>query len=156
MEEKAAAEEKAHRQKDVVQRKREEVRTAEGRLQDLSKSKGQHLSAFHHKISTLLRAIQSESRFREKPVGPVGNHVRLLRPEWSSVLERSFGASLNSFIVTSKQDQNLLSELMRRTQWWVFPSLAVDVRGLILQCESCVHRVQKADRHVKQRTRSFV
>jgi chromosome segregation ATPase len=44
----------------------------------------------------------------------MGRHVKLLKPEWSSILETSFGASLNAFVVKSQSDQSILSELMRR------------------------------------------
>ncbi|KAL3446823.1 hypothetical protein BJX65DRAFT_110411 [Aspergillus insuetus] len=65
-------------------------------------------------MPALLRAIQQEQSFTERPIGPIGNFVTLLKPEWSSVLESSFGATLNSFIVTSKGDQSTLSKIMHR------------------------------------------
>ena len=69
---------------------------------------------FHPSLPQLLTAIANEQRFAQKPIGPVGKHVRLLKPEWSSIIEKSFGGSLESFIVTSKQDMDILLELRRR------------------------------------------
>lgn len=68
-------------------------------------------------LDRLLRAIQSDRRFREQPVGPMGRHVKLLRSEWGYILEKQFGSALNGFVVTSKADQNTLSELMRKFNW---------------------------------------
>lgn len=68
-------------------------------------------------MSRLVSAIKEDQGFLQKPVGPVGQHVRLLKPLWSSVLEKSFGGALSSFIVTSKQDQSRLSALMQKVAW---------------------------------------
>lgn len=98
------------------------MRNQERLIHNLSKDQGQWMAAYHPDLSKLLRAIDNERRFSNRPVGPLGRHVRLLKPEWSSILERSFGGALNAFVVTTKQDQTLLSEIMRRTSWYV-PSI---------------------------------
>lgn len=76
-------------------------------------------------MPALLRAIRDERSFNEPPVGPVGQHVRLLKPEWSSVLENSLGSTLGSFVVTSKQDLNTLSNIMQRVKWCVIGSALI-------------------------------
>lgn len=101
-----------------LESKKSEVRQCDETLRSLLRSQGQHIEVFHERMPLLLRAINDERRFRQKPVGPVGNHMRLLKPEWSSILEKSLGGILSSFIVTSVNDQNILSELMRRVNWY--------------------------------------
>lgn len=101
-----------------IESKKAEIRQCEDTLRSLQRDQGQHMTAFHEKMPLLLRAIRDESRFREKPVGPIGNHVRLLKPEWSSILEKALGSTLSSFIVTSIQDQALLSDVMKRVNWY--------------------------------------
>ncbi|KAI9807767.1 MAG: hypothetical protein M1825_005072 [Sarcosagium campestre] len=96
--------------------KRTEIRQNEDNLQSLMRDQGNQQGGFPESMPILLRAIRNESGFREMPVGPVGNHVRLLKPIWSSILEKSFGGALSSFIVTSKADQDLLSSIMRRVK----------------------------------------
>ncbi|KAL9102289.1 MAG: hypothetical protein Q9163_002558 [Psora crenata] len=96
-----------------VKKLRVSKQQAENRLKNLVKDSGQQQSAYHPSMPRLLRAIQQDDGFREKPVGPIGRHIRLLKPEWSSVLEKSLGSSLDSFIVTSKQDQTMLAALMK-------------------------------------------
>ena len=90
--------------------KAQQVEECVVRLQDLEQ--GQKRSGYPHKMDLLLKVIQSDEVYRERPVGPIGDYVRLTNPVWSSVLEKSFGNVLNGFIVTSKKDQERLSETM--------------------------------------------
>ena len=102
-----------------VAHKRAEVRNCDERLQSLIKDRGQQEGAYPASMTRLLKAIEQDGAFRQAPVGPIGKHVRLLNPVWSSILEKSFGAVLNSFVVTSKEDQNRLSNVMQRAGWCV-------------------------------------
>ena len=114
-----ATQDDARRLSPVIEAKKSEIEQCKNHIRTLHRNQGQHIESFHDRMPLLLRAIREEPRFREKPVGPIGNHVRLLKPEWSSILERSFGGTLSTFIVTSVQDQGVLSELMRRVTWYV-------------------------------------
>ncbi|OCK84901.1 putative DNA repair protein Rad18 [Lepidopterella palustris CBS 459.81] len=96
--------------------KQEHIKRSEGMIRNLTRDRGNWAAPYDSNLPNLLRAIQNEQRFRVPPVGPMGRHVQLLKPEWSSILEKQFGGSLNAFVVTSKADQNLLSELMRKTR----------------------------------------
>jgi chromosome segregation ATPase len=98
-----------------VQEKVQAVQNSERRLKDLAGDRGNWMRAYPPNLDKLLKAIQNETRFKEKPVGPLGRHVALLKPEWSSILEVTFGGALNGFAVSSKRDQDILTELMRRT-----------------------------------------
>ncbi|KAK4994643.1 Structural maintenance of chromosomes protein 6 [Elasticomyces elasticus] len=111
----ARADDAVEKAKPAVREARDAVRKSEDLLQQLQQNRGQQLAAFHRNMPALLRAIQNDTRFSQKPVGPVGQHVRLLKPEWSSILETTFGGMLESFLVVSKRDQSILSELMRKT-----------------------------------------
>ncbi|KAF2278558.1 dna repair protein-like protein rad18 [Westerdykella ornata] len=100
-----------------LQDKRSELQRIQNHIRDLEQGgERDWTSAYPNaaNLSKLLKAIENETGFKERPVGPMGRHVKLLRPEWSSILEKSFGGSLNAFVVTSKPDQNILSSLMRR------------------------------------------
>lgn len=78
---------------------------------------GARRSGFHEKMPMLIRAIQQDKSFKEPPVGPIGHYVSLLQPKWSSVLENSLGATLSSFVVTTKGDMNILFNTMQRVGW---------------------------------------
>ena len=108
------AETQAKTQQDPIRRKRAEVERRKEDLDSISRDQGQQDLAYQRELPNLLRAIQNERSFAERPIGPLGKHVRLLKPEWSSVLEKSFGATLNSFIVTNKRDMNTLNGIMNR------------------------------------------
>ncbi|RSM12921.1 hypothetical protein CEP52_002268 [Fusarium oligoseptatum] len=65
-------------------------------------------------LKTKRDSIEKESGFEQKPIGPIGAHIRLSKPEWSGLLERTLGDGLNAFVVRSKPDQTRLSGMMRR------------------------------------------
>ncbi|KAJ5667938.1 uncharacterized protein N7477_006508 [Penicillium maclennaniae] len=92
--------------------KRNDVRHAEDRLRALTREDGQRRDGFPDRMPALLKAIQQEASFTSKPIGPIGAHITLLKPKWSSILENSFGGTLSSFIVSNKRDMSILSNLM--------------------------------------------
>lgn len=110
--------EKDHREsQSPVKDKKTEIRSCEERLESLIRDRGQQQRAYPPNMSKLLSAIRQDDGFQLRPVGPVADHVRLLKPLWSSILEKSFGGALDSFIVTSKDDQLRLSGIMQRVGW---------------------------------------
>ena len=97
-----------------LRKKNDDVKQAETALDNLKRDEGSGNSVVNR---TLMRAIQQETSFTRKPVGPMGQHISLLQPKWASVLETSFGTTLESFVVTSKRDMNILSNIMQRVNW---------------------------------------
>ncbi|RMD41022.1 hypothetical protein DV735_g4137, partial [Chaetothyriales sp. CBS 134920] len=108
------AREDEEKAKSLYNQKQEEVVRQSNHLQDVQKRQQVQDTAFHPSMPQILRDINRETRFNSRPIGPVGKHVKLLNPEWSSVLERSFGNTLSGFIVFSKADEHLLSSITRR------------------------------------------
>ncbi|MCJ1378067.1 Structural maintenance of chromosomes protein 6 [Xylographa soralifera] len=94
--------------------KNQEIQQCNEDLQALMKDRGQQLGGYPQGMSNLIKAVRQDNSFQQPPVGPIGEYVRLLKPAWSGILEKSFGGVLNSFIVTSKQDQSKLSSMMQR------------------------------------------
>jgi len=109
---------KAHKEynysKQPLEAKLQEMNRCQSRLDAISRDVGQQMAGFDPKISRLLNMIRDDRGFKEKPVGPIGHHIKLLKPIWSSALERSIGNQLNGFVVTSKADQQRLSGMMRQ------------------------------------------
>ncbi len=99
---------------EVVPHQQAEVKRQSERLEEIRKESGVQDTAYDRQMPQLLRAIQQEKRFHIRPIGPLGKHVKLLYPEWSSILEKSFGSTLNAFVVTSKSDQDLLTPMVKR------------------------------------------
>ena len=112
----------------------DEVRKQSERLEKIRKEGGVQDSAYHPNMPQLLKAIAQEKRFQTRPIGPIGRHIKLLHPEWSSILEKSFGGTLNGFVVTSKSDQNILSSIIKRiiprgVGVFIATSGVIDTRG---------------------------
>ncbi|KAF1984126.1 putative DNA repair protein Rad18 [Aulographum hederae CBS 113979] len=99
--------------KQPLHTKIEEARAAENVITQLQNSAGTPFSAYGLQMGRLLDAIKRDRGFKTTPVGPIGYHVRLLKPEWCSILNKSFGGILNNFIVTNRDDQRRLQGLMR-------------------------------------------
>ncbi|KAK3951560.1 P-loop containing nucleoside triphosphate hydrolase protein [Pseudoneurospora amorphoporcata] len=94
--------------------KRDEITVAEQQLRTSKKDQGSVYAGYEPRVPELLKMIEKETRFQNKPVGPLGTYIQLLKPEWSSILEKTFGNILNAFIVQSMAEQKLLQGLMNR------------------------------------------
>lgn len=110
------AQQECRERDEPIRRKKEEIEKRQRDLETLSRDRTQQDAVFHPRMPSLLRAIQNEQSFAQRPVGPIGKHVRLLRSEWSSIIEKSFGQTLSSFIVTSKNDMNILNRVMTQAK----------------------------------------
>ncbi|KAI1804603.1 P-loop containing nucleoside triphosphate hydrolase protein [Daldinia bambusicola] len=108
------AQRKAQESEDLVGQKRQEVQAAESRIRTLSQNRSDPLAGFEPQVPQLLRLIDSDSGFSQKPIGPIGTYIQLTKPKWSSILEKIFGTSLNGFVVASKPDQTRLFSHMER------------------------------------------
>ena len=117
MDDKSRAEQKCRDRQESLRRKRCELQESQGRLNALIRDRGQQQQAYPYNMARLLSVLRHDDAFQQKPIGPMGNHVRLLKPLWSSVLEKSFGGALEAFIVTNKEDQSRLSEIMQNFGW---------------------------------------
>ncbi|KAI1496023.1 P-loop containing nucleoside triphosphate hydrolase protein [Biscogniauxia marginata] len=111
-EEFAAAEREAQEWGERVEQKRKELSAAEARIRTLSQNRSDPWAGFDAQMPQLLRLIENDNGFTEKPIGPIGAHVRLTKPKWSTVLEKFFGQSLSGFIVKTRPDQVRLQAYM--------------------------------------------
>ena len=109
------------------------MQKAEGRLKTAQQNQGRQFAAYRPNMENLVRAVNAETRWRSKPAGPMGLHIRLLKPEWTSQIEKTLGGNLESFVVTCKEDQVLLSQIMRRvncsTSILIGPAARLDTTG---------------------------
>lgn len=111
------AQENAKRTGEPVTELTNRIKACDDTVHELTRSNRSWQDAYPN-LPALLRAIeQNRPRFTAMPVGPIGRHVSLLEPSWSSVLEKSFGTSLYGFIVTSLDDQKVLTRLIRETKY---------------------------------------
>ncbi|KAL0939440.1 DNA repair protein [Colletotrichum truncatum] len=111
-----------------INKKREEISLAESRLRGLERNGGSAWAAYDKNLPHLLQAIEQDNGFEEKPVGPIGAYLQLLQPAWSSILETVLGATLDSFLVANKSDQQRLARLMQRVNLNRSPPIIIGKR----------------------------
>lgn len=111
--------------------KRKEILVAEVRLKDLEKNTGSILDGFDRDIVKLAQATAGDKGFECKPIGPLGVHIKLIKPEWSGLLEKILGDGLNAFVVRSKSDQTRLSSLIRQLNLKKQPPIYIAYGGQI-------------------------
>lgn len=113
---KADAEKELEQGKQRQEQAKEALDRAENSLRSLEQNQGRQFAGYRPNMENLVRAVSRETRWRSKPVGPMGNHIRIKKPEWTSQIERMLGGNLEAFIVTCKEDQALLSDIMTRVK----------------------------------------
>ncbi|GAA5878570.1 hypothetical protein JCM1840_007454 [Sporobolomyces johnsonii] len=86
----------------------QQYRDVDSQIKHLHATAGNRLMAFGGAMPRLVQAINNERGWREKPVGPIGLHVKLNQKEYGSALESFFSQSLNAFIVTNEDDRKRL------------------------------------------------
>lgn len=101
-----------------VKEKKIEIGNKQNNLRQISTAEGDFIKGFGPRLPTLLNAINNESGFRIKPVGPIGIYITLRDPKWWSILERFFGSTLTAFVVTNYDDSELLKRLMKSCNWY--------------------------------------
>jgi chromosome segregation ATPase len=105
----------------LLNSKRDETDESRKRLHDLRTNQPNVMDGYDRNMPRLLQAIRNDRGFREQPVGPMGLHIRLLRPMWSNMIEAYLGRSLNAFVVTSKADQMRLASILRQFKMEICP-----------------------------------
>lgn len=92
----------------------DKIRDTEGRVNNLrSLASGQGgPSLYGQAMPTVLRAIASTRWRGEKPIGPLGMHVRLKDNRWASALRLGIGNQLGGFAVTDYQDRATLRKIL--------------------------------------------
>ncbi|KAF5634067.1 DNA repair rad18 [Fusarium tjaetaba] len=111
--------------------KRKEIVSVEQQVRELKAATGGRFDGYDREIKDLVKAIENERGWEQKPVGPIGAHIRLSKPEWSGILERTLGEGLNAFVVRSKSDQTRLANLMRRFRLKRQPPIYIAYGGRI-------------------------
>ena len=113
------------------EQKRKDILAAEQGVRELEKSTGSPYDGFDREMQNLIQAISQDRQFDHQPIGPLGAHIKLLKPEWSGILEKTFGEALNAFVVKSKKDHSRLSQVIRRASMQRSPPVYIAYGGHI-------------------------
>lgn len=112
-----------------LRRLKNEFSSNEARLSQLRESTTNRLTAFGGpKVPALLQAINQETGWRTKPIGPLGVHCKLKDMRWQRVLESVMGNNLNAFFVSNHQDRQRLKRIMDRVA--CFPPVLIGAETL--------------------------
>jgi structural maintenance of chromosomes protein 6 len=110
----ASAKEAEAALKPELVRKRGEIQALRQKITSLQQDRGSPYDAFDSRVLTLLKMIANDRGFEEQPIGPIGTHIKVLKPAWSNYLERTLGHILDGFVVTGVRDQRRLQTMMNR------------------------------------------
>lgn len=91
-----------------------ELRACQENLHQAKQAEGNVMQGFPKWMPSLLRAIDNEPGFRQKPVGPLGMYITLKEQKWMGIIEKFLGTTLTSFVVTNYADGDLLKRIMDR------------------------------------------
>lgn len=112
--ERASAKEQLGQGQARVERIKGALRGAQGRLHMLNNGERDPYSAFTVKMSAVVRAINENRGWREKPIGPLGRCIKLKDDKYATIVDAFFGESLNAFIVQNNEDRDALFRIMQR------------------------------------------
>ncbi|KAK0648780.1 hypothetical protein B0T16DRAFT_408777 [Cercophora newfieldiana] len=94
--------------------KKNEITFVDEKIRALERNMRSLYDGYEAAVPRLVKAInENEHRFKHKPIGPLGAHIQLLKPQWSAILETTLGKNLNGFLVSNNEDSKVLAGMMR-------------------------------------------
>lgn len=108
-----------------LQRKKQAVEDARNMIQRVEADQGKQAEAFPSQIHNVIRQIKNTRGWTEEPIGPMGMHVRILKPEWASIIETVCGGQLDGFVVKNNHDRGLLSKILRQQNWYLSSTMSL-------------------------------
>jgi chromosome segregation ATPase len=117
---------KSAEQYETIKSKIHNARQAEGeaqnRLNSVRRAKDQPIFAFGPLAQRVKDIVNQERRWKEKPIGPIGQLIKLNEPMYAAVLESYFGPTLNGWIVTNDHDLRLMNSIKAQLRLFVWLS----------------------------------
>jgi structural maintenance of chromosomes protein 6 len=83
------------------------------KTRELEMQQRDRLCVYGERTGAILQRIESERRFKRKPIGPIGLHVTLRDPTWATAVEQCTRSVLGSYMAWNKEDERLLDSLAR-------------------------------------------
>lgn len=97
----------------ALKAKKDEINLAKNQLQSIRNDSANALGAYSHEVVQLIQVID-KANWHQKPIGPLGRCVTLIKPQWENIVERYFGTTFSAFLCTNDQDANTLRGLIRQ------------------------------------------
>lgn len=93
---------------------------ARDRLANVQQVQSRPINAYGPLAWRVEEAVNRERRWHEKPIGPIGQLLKLNESQYASCLESFFHASLNGWIVTNEHDLKLMNSIKGQLRLFVF------------------------------------
>jgi chromosome segregation ATPase len=91
-----------------------ELEKWDGEVRRFSAAAKDRVAAFGQTAPEVIKIIQANAtRFKKRPIGPIGMSVTLLEEEWANAVDLEIGKQLDKFIVASVDDLKLLQSLTK-------------------------------------------
>lgn len=97
-------------------RSQADIDTTQGDLRNAQGAQKNRISAFGRAAELVSKDIDV-SRWKTKPIGPLGVHVQCKEQRWGGVIDTLLGHSLNAYLVDNVEDENQLRKILKRHQW---------------------------------------
>lgn len=87
-------------------------------IETIKKADSNFFEAFGPSMTNVLREIEfAKSRFKSKPIGPVGSFITLKVPQWAPIFNQLYGKTLGSFIVSNNEDRQVLLDIFNKNNY---------------------------------------
>lgn len=100
------------------------------------------LAIYHRNMPRLVQQVQTAHWYGERPVGPLGQYVKLKNPIWTLALRAMIGWTMHAWAVTDERDRVQLHRMFKEhgmcvfrpmIQWSLLISQTVKRRSLCLR-----------------------
>ena len=71
------------------------------------------LAIYHRNMPRLVQQVNAANWYGEKPVGPLGQYVKLKNPVWAPALRAMIGWTMHAWAVTTEKDRMQLQRMFR-------------------------------------------
>lgn len=104
--------------RDQITRARDDEEGHRGKIRHFERATQDSTASFGETMPAVMRAIQAEQGWQRRPVGPIGQHVKLGNEykNFGGVLESFFSETLNAFLVDNERDKQLLNRILRQNK----------------------------------------
>jgi chromosome segregation ATPase len=83
------------------------------------------LAIFHRNMPRLVQQVQAANWYGEKPVGPLGQYVKLKNPVWAPALRAMIGWTMHAWAVTTERDRTQLHRMFKEHGMYVLRSMVL-------------------------------
>jgi structural maintenance of chromosomes protein 6 len=135
----------------------QEIKQKRQELIDWQKIEADKNNVYGTWMPSCLEAIEKDTRFHKKPIGPLGRHIHCIQPYWAYAVEKHLAPIMSSFICCDVHDQNILLEHFSCYSRGYRPTIYVmkychqvhNVSGTLERIQranlTCVHQVLSVD-----------